>query len=179
MDLRPKNLLHRVLLFREGGYVERCHTVPIQRSYSVGKHTFDMLLLLEQLLPDSSADLRRAVLYHDLAERWMGDIPPMVRLIDPELKANVQRAQTAADQVLGIDVELTDDEAWHLKVLDRLEFFLWCHDEINMGNRHAGPCLDDVTTWIAEHFDRFPPTVKQFVQEFREHGWRRTTERLY
>jgi 5'-deoxynucleotidase YfbR-like HD superfamily hydrolase len=110
---------------REGGNVMRCHVVPHSGDYSVGKHTFDMLVLLETLHPKPTKALFRAILYHDLAERFTGDVPGMVVRIDPDYKKAFSDAGALVDEVCGYEVELSDDEKRWVKALDKLDLWLW------------------------------------------------------
>ena len=74
-DKIAEQINRRVLAAREGGNVLRCHTVPHHGQYSVGKHSYDALSLLLLLHPNPSMNLVKATLWHDCAERFVGDMP--------------------------------------------------------------------------------------------------------
>lgn len=180
------DMLNRILQWREGGNVERSHTVRHTPGYTVGKHTFDMLILLDLLHPDPSLNLYRAVLHHDLHERWVGDIPA------PAKRANIDLSDAAS--TLAIDVEnaigipgivadLTEDEVNWMHALDLFEFFLWTLDEKLAGNQHVERCnVDAAGGLVRMHRDgRMPEPIWSVLAEMVRHegiGIYRTDERI-
>lgn len=165
----------RIMRLREGGHVERTHTVPHHGAYSVGKHTFDMLLLLDALHPCPPLRLYQAVLRHDLHERWTGDMPATVKRLEPRLyEANRDAAEKVEDAV-GIDVpDLTIAEHQWMAALDTLEFYLWSLDQVNMGNEHARRCVERAELWLRTN--PVPVEVGELVRDIQCHGWQRTEE---
>jgi 5'-deoxynucleotidase YfbR-like HD superfamily hydrolase len=160
-------------LMREGGNVQRCHVVPHYDQYSVGKHTFDMLVLLEALHPKPTKALFRAVLMHDLAERYTGDVPGMVARIDPDFKQAFRNAGALVDEVCGYEVELSDAERRWVKALDKIELWLWCHDQLNMGNDHVGAMVDELELWFSENWKSLPAACRRF---YKRYEWKRCEE---
>jgi len=163
----------QALKMREGSNVERCHTTPHFGQYSVGKHSFGMLLLLEILHSKPTRALYRAIMMHDLSERYVGDTPGSVNRIDPDFKAAHNRACELMDEVLEYAVELTDEERSWVKALDKIELWLWCHDQLNMGNDHVGTIVDELQLWFTENADKVPAACRKFQQKFE---WRRTRD---
>lgn len=168
--------VERLLMFREAGNVERAHCIPHHRSYTNGKHTYDMLLLLDVLYPGvPRLELVRAILYHDTHERWTGDIPGPVRTRLPDLYRSKVRAVDKIEERLrlpGVN-DLTADETRWLVSLDSLEFLLWCEDQMAMGNANVGPSHDGTRRWFAKNMDTLPDEIRKFVLSFH---WKRTSE---
>jgi 5'-deoxynucleotidase YfbR-like HD superfamily hydrolase len=165
----------KALRMREAGKIERCHVIPHVAPYNNGFHTWAMLTLLDLLHPRPTLALYRAILKHDLAERHTGDMPGIVRVVDPELYATYDAAGEIIAEHLGYAVELKESEKIWLKALDKLEFWMWCHDEMNMGNDHVRNGVDATEMWFNSNWDKLPPSVQRF---FRHFEWERTSEMI-
>lgn len=173
MDKRDK--VTRALRIREAGKVMRCHVIPHVGEYSVGFHTWGMLTLLDLLHPRPTLNLFRAILYHDLAERHTGDMPGIVRVIDPELYATYAVASQFIDEELGYTVELSDSEKEWLHALDKLELWMWCHDQSNIGNDHTSNVIDALEMYFTKNNDKLPTPIRRFLKKFE---WSRTPENI-
>lgn len=162
----------RVMLLRECSAVERCHTLPHVGSYSVGKHSYDAAMLLLQLHPGPSLTLVRAVLEHDLTERWLGDVPRTILDLEPDLyqmhnSANIRVARRAGfDSLFELK---TDDWDW-LRAVDTLEFILWCDDQLALGNRHVEKARSRAYTFLEKS-----PKIPEVTKFLEEHEWNRTS----
>jgi len=173
---KEKSVLENVLRFREAGAVERGHTVRHTPGYTVGKHSFDMVLLLDILHPNPPVELYQACIRHDLHERWTGDLPSPVKKLDPELGAATASAAELVEEIVGIEYDLNSaNEKW-LKALDLLEFHLWTLDELNAGNDHVRRCADDSAEGLREM--DLPKEIEAFFCELVSEGWYRTDERI-
>lgn len=163
--------IKKVLRLREAGKVERCHTLPIagRHGYTVGQHVYDMLALLVVLHPSPSPQLFRAVVYHDAHERWTGDIPGALKYLTPELARYMDEQKGRIDKLVGYDVPLSPEDAKWLKALDRIEFWLWCEDQVALGNKHVEGRLDAVIHQL--HDTPMPDSCRDFMIEF---DWHRT-----
>jgi len=163
------NLTERILAAREAGHVERCHTIPHVPTYDVAQHTFNMLAMLDILHPNPSLNLYRAILWHDAAERWTGDLPARVHALREkmaELTEDVENLHKIPRP------KLTDEEKSWLHALDKLEFWLWAHEEKEgRGNKSAGPYLLKETELL--HGYDMPEPCRKFFSEF---WWRRTED---
>ncbi len=171
-----KKILNKVLQLREASCVERAHTVRHSTDYSVGKHSFDMLLLLEVLHPNPSLKLYQAIIRHDLHERWNGDTPFPAKRMFPELKSAMTESTKQVEDVLGIKYDITEDEELWLRSLDMVEFYLWALDELNAGNKHMLRCIEDAQTTLKNM--KLPSQVEMFLEQLRVNGWHRTDERI-
>jgi len=163
----------RVLAAREAGNVMRCHVVPHHGEYTVGKHSYDALSLLLILHPNPSANLMKAVLWHDGGERWVGDMPAPAKWYDDNLGTAYEHAEDRARRLWGLDVKLDKDELEWLRAVDRIELWLWCHDQKNLGNNH----IHTFTKHLKAYFDRtakeMPKPCRDFLDEFE---WDRLPE---
>lgn len=163
-----------ILRALEGGAVKRCHVIPHHGHYDVAQHTWRMLIILDILHPDASSALRRAVLWHDVAERWTGDTPTVAKEIYPPLKSALAQATAAAEKVAEIPAPvLTPLEADWLKALDWLEFLIWCDDQLSLGN--VGLSFKRQTVWDGIWRLPLPPEVQQYLRDYR---WTRCNDDL-
>lgn len=138
-----KQLL-RVLAVREGGAVERCHGTPHIGSYSVGSHSFGALSLVLLLHPNPSVNLIKAVAWHDVAERWLGDVPSPVKHNNPELKRVYELIEASHLKALNLFPDLSTEEQQWLRGVDLMDLYLWCREQQRMGCRNFD-------SWV-EHF---------------------------
>ena len=159
---------------REGGMTQRLHTIPTHRHYDVAQHSWTMAALLFALHPDPSRELIYSCLFHDVAERWVGDTPaPAKWWIAPDLGTALKKAEEKIGDILGINFALDDrDRAW-LRGLDILELYLYCMDEVALGNRHIEECM--VVCAKLLHEDRVPAEIKGWL---KGKTWGRTTDAL-
>lgn len=160
-------------MLREGGAVERAHTLPHHGSYSVGKHSFDAVNLLLVLHPNPSMNLVKAILWHDVAERYTGDIPATAKWSDGELAKRLQLLEQRIERVLGIDIHLTPEERCWLKAVDRIELLLWAKDQLAMGNQNAMALVGNLAVWFGTN--EIPKECVDFVSQ---HNWSRTPDEI-
>jgi len=171
----PTDIVKQVLRAREGTHVQRCHCCPHFDSYTVGQHVADMFVLLDALHPDPSPQLMRAVLHHDLHERFLGDIPGCVTAEYPFFKATVKhvesmlRDELQSSGAMQLDLE---DSQW-LWAVDKIELLLWCEDQEAHGNRHSYRIKEHVLKLIHDRWPQIPVACQVFIDEFR---WDRVKE---
>jgi len=163
----------RVTYLREASNVERSHTIPHHGSYSVGKHSFDAVMLLLALKPDASLELVKAVLYHDLGERFTGDMPTPAKYADGELARRLERFEERARDFLALGVKLDAEERRWLHAVDKVEFLLWCKDQLALGNMNAASLIGHVLS-VLNHSD-LPQVVTEFINS---HQWNRHPDTL-
>jgi 5'-deoxynucleotidase YfbR-like HD superfamily hydrolase len=132
--------MDRVKALWESGAVRRFHATPILQHYDIAQHCWRMGMLLDVLHPGPSQRLRRAVMFHDSAERWTGDVPATAKWwVVPGIDSWLRQAELRILTTLGVHVDLTNEEHAWLKALDLLELYLFCLDEINLGNTNVTP----------------------------------------
>lgn len=127
-----QSLINQVLAAREGGAVERCHATPHHGTYNNAQHCYGAVSLLLILHPDPSVDLIRAVQFHDVAERWLGDMPATGKT--GPLRTEYEEAEATIQMDLGL-MPLLDQEshAW-LRAVDLLDLWLWAREQLFLGN---------------------------------------------
>lgn len=158
------NKIQQIIAMREGGGVKRHHTYKVMGEDTVGNHTFNMLNLLLALHPEPSGNLIKAVLWHDIAERFVGDTPSPVKKAFPAIKKALKDAEGIIDEKLGIKVELSkEDDAW-LHGVDKVEYYLWLHEQPQTLTIQAK--IKNSIERIKED-DTMPQAVKDFAVTFK------------
>ncbi len=160
----------QIRALRESGHVLRCHTLPHHGEYSVAAHCWQACMLLLSLNPEPSKDLIQAVLFHDSAERYYGDVPTPVKEADGKLALMFGIAEDKALEALGVRFDLDAYEHLWLTCVDKLELYLWCEDQAALGNKHTANALNYVRAWFVKRWDKLPETLKNFINEF---NWQR------
>lgn len=166
---------------RESGHTTRAHVIPHISHYAVDGHTWQAMTLLFALHPNPSVNLIKTLHFHDTPERWTGDWPSPIKnvlyngervsVISTKLEADVAR-KMGMEAVLGRG--LKDDEKQWLTAVDVLELWLWCEDEMAMGNKHVQRCHTNCSEWFTLNMEKLPPAVKNFVINYK---WTRTSEK--
>ena len=152
----------------------RCHTVPHHGSYSVAEHSWHATILLYQLHPDPSPALIRAMLTHDVAERFLGDLPAQAKWENPDLDLAYHMVEKRVMANLGEPlVGLKPDEQIWLYAIDKLECFLWCQDQRAMGNQHTQPMMQLLWEWFEKAGEGLPHSIREFLETYK---WSRSNE---
>lgn len=158
---------------REASKVERSHTMPHHGSYTVGQHSFDMLTLLIALYPDCRKELMLAVMFHDFAERWTGDIPYPAKQSDGEFGKKLAQIEARVMKALGLDVKLDEMERFWLKGLDVVEYLLWAKEQLALGNQNVQTSIAATLHWLQHN--KMPTPLANFVSN---HHWTRTPDQF-
>ena len=169
------NTFDEILSLRASGHVRRYHTVPHVASQSVAEHCAQALTLLFLLHPSPSVDLIKATLWHDAPERTTGDMPAPIKRDFEQLRDAMDCAErffiVNHSTLHNAFLNLTEEDLAWLKAVDSLELFLWCHDQMAMGNRHFAVMERRVVQWIESHPET-PEAVLKFMRRYalQEHG---------
>jgi 5'-deoxynucleotidase YfbR-like HD superfamily hydrolase len=158
----------------EGGQTERLHATYHHRPYSVAQHSWNMAALLEVFKPDASLRLVKACLFHDVAERWVGDMPaPAKWWLNPLAGEELRQAEARIKQTLQVDYEdgLNREEGTWLKAMDLLELYLFCLDEQGYGNNDVASIVTVCREKLGEAW--VPKEVKDFLANLT---WTRTSD---
>ena len=126
----------------EAGQVQRFHTTPVHMSRSIGEHSWNMAALLFTLHPEPPMRLVKAVLFHDVAERWTGDIPAPAKWSEPVLNDVLERMEQELLEAFEIKIKLDEHDTDWLKALDILELTLHMRQEMEMGNKLVARIYD-------------------------------------
>ncbi len=167
--------IHRVRAVREGGKTERTHTTPHHGSYSVAEHGWGVATLLAILHPNPSRDIILAGMWHDVHERWTGDMPSPIKWCLPnDTRVKLKGLEITIETSLGINFNLSAEDLKWLKACDMLEFWLWSIDQEVLGNRNAKEGQTNVEYWFNTHKDDVPEMVREFMSHYK---WHRTSDR--
>lgn len=148
---------------RESAQVERCHTIPHIGSYSVGQHCYGALSLLLLLHDNPSLALIKAVAFHDVPERWSGDVPSPGKTC-----AIAEAFSIAEDEILeklGLRFDLLKNEARWLKLVDVLDLWLWEIEQRALGNTIPQEIVDRCGKWL--RLQELPERVDEFIRRVR------------
>lgn len=170
------NLTERILAFREGGHTIRAHTMQYTGPYNVAIHSYNAATMLLLLNPNASTNLIKAVLWHDVPERWTGDVPAPAKWKSPLLKATLDVLETKILDKLGVGtvfLELTPDEQYWLLGVDLLELYVWSQEQLQMGNPTMGELSRRVLQAVLLRAERIPKPVLEIVANFK---WSRSVE---
>jgi 5'-deoxynucleotidase YfbR-like HD superfamily hydrolase len=147
---------------RSGGAVKRYHTVPTVGEQTVAAHSWGVAVLLIRILPGCSKQLLIAALFHDVAEKWTGDIPADAKWREPEVSTLLKRVERDVERALDIDIMLTDEERIILSACDRLELLWFCVEQARIGNQNMYVVYNRVIDWFNEHFAAATPAMMRF-----------------
>ena len=160
------NTTRQILALREAGEVERAHGTPHHGEYSVAKHSYNMACMAMVLYPGPihhRARVIEAILMHDFAERWTGDLPAPVKWEFPELKKSLEKATEATHDAFDLErPDLSEKDRWFVKSLDIGELYLWCCDQLRLGNQNINQFRDTCTRWVSEHRAHMPAEFMEF-----------------
>lgn len=136
------NRLDRVAAVRQGGRVERCHTIPHSGSYNNAAHQWGVAMLLWELFPDDFERLVIFALTHDVGEAWVGDIPANALWAFPMVKQAVQAQEAGLLNRVHLPAmdALSEDDREKISACDKLELYLWCVEQSLAGNSFAEDC---------------------------------------
>lgn len=120
---------------RDGANVTRWHVerIELQR---VSDHCHGVAVIL-CFICDPSANLLKAGLFHDLAEKHAGDMPAPVKWEYPQIKAFLDELEERVQERLGLTVDLTTEEERLLKIADYLDAAYYALEQRRKGNRYA------------------------------------------
>jgi len=164
------SVLEHIQLTRRGGAVKRFHTVPFIGEQTVAAHTFGVLNIVMRLADSWSPDLVRAVLWHDLSECELGDIPAQAKWKHGNLHAALEANFNYHHQLLTNP--LTAIESKLIKFADRMELLLTAIEQARLGNQGAEVIIDRVCEHLGpkimaqpKHWNRF------FFDVLEDYGW--------
>lgn len=172
------NIIERALAFREGGQTQRCHTMQFVGPYNVAIHSYNALILLMLLYDEGlpSLNLIKAVLWHDIPERWTGDVPTPTKMADPMLRGLLNILERKVLFTLGIEhlfENLNAKEQDWLDAIDLLELFIWSQEQFESGNKNIQSLINQILKIFATRISKIPEPVKDFVKDFK---WSRSIE---
>jgi 5'-deoxynucleotidase YfbR-like HD superfamily hydrolase len=160
--------LRRIVQTRAGGRVERCHGAPHHGSYNNAAHSWGVAMLLYVLWPDDFPRLALHCLSHDVPEAWVGDVPaPTMRYV-PGLREQLGHIEGRISESLGLPKEhdLPLEDHAKLKACDRLELYIWCHEQKLLGNQFVNEFITELDRFFTEV--PLPAEAAALVEEIRK-----------
>lgn len=173
--------IERLLLIRQGGAVERMHTIPHHGSYSVAEHSWGVAQIILCFVESPRPQLIRAALNHDVPEKWIGDLPAPFLWANPQIHELMRLKEAEVSNKLEIGYTLTSEEERWLSLADGLEFLLWTFDQVELGYAGAEKFVDRVRARFREKYKQGKLTtdmanvVAEILQR-REKGWSLDTD---
>lgn len=170
------SIVNDIRRMRESGHVRRCHVVPHHGEYTVASHSWHAATLLILLNPNYSRELLEYILLHDIAERWVGDMPAPAKWYNKRLGMEYEIAESKAVEHLGLWSKLSRlcprDLQW-ASALDRLELWLWCKDQQFLGNQHVKRFAEHLNAWFTKNYENVPTEIRLFMERYH---WDREQE---
>lgn len=160
--------LERLKFDRQAARVRRCHTKPYIEEYRIGGHTHNVVSMVAIAWQDQFGELPRAELLlaaqaHDKGELVTGDIPSPVKDL---LGERAEEVDSRVERFLFGRLDLTDTETAFLMAADRFELWLWCWDELELGNEGVRDWMEGYERkWEAEPL---PSPFSLWFNEVRE-----------
>ena len=161
------NQIESVRAIRESGMIDRVHVIPYHRPYTNASHSWNVAVLCRFLWPNDP-QLVDIALFHDVPERWTGDIPSPVIRRNPEIAAALRREDARICKKIGVPSEhdLNKEDFAKFKAADRLEFWLWTQEELVMGNQMVTDACEEIEKYLFED-PSTPGRVRQFMAEWK------------
>ncbi len=157
-----KSELQRISLAIEGGRVERCHCFPTNSRPTVGLHTFGAVSMLLILCPDPTINMIKALQFHDMAERFLGDMPAPAKHRDPSLGDHYEIVEREILIEYGMSPTLDKREKEWVNAMDLMEFLMFIKHELNLGNKYAQQRFNRICAYIEK--TEMPLPVVEFYQ---------------
>ena len=141
--MSARSLNERVHFVWEAMGVKRCHTFPLIGEYTVGQHSANAVALYVLVCPEPSKLVMETLLFHDCAERIVGDVPWHSK----KQWIHLDQALDDAEHEVLSEYGLPDgsqlgmsDEVW-VAWADMMEFIMMCRHQQKMGNTLVEPYL--------------------------------------
>lgn len=170
-----KKLWVKIQAAYEGGNVQRCHASFPHSRYNVAQHGYGVVSLLLLLNPNPSLALIKTALWHDVAERWTGDIPSPMKDLDLMVKERIDRIEVEMLKILELGgFELTEEEKYWVKGCDLLDLMLWAKQAADLrGDQRALEWAAGLGTVIAQLRDegKMPAIIPKVASWAHHQFW--------
>lgn len=152
---------------RLGGRVERCHSIPHQGSYSNAAHSWGVAMLMWYLFPEDFPRLAVHCISHDVPEGWVGDVPAPALRWTKNVRGELAELERMLADDLGLPYEgdLAPEDHAKLKACDRLELYLWCCEQLALGNVYASEPLAELDHYFT--LEPLPGPANDFYVRLR------------
>jgi len=168
------SVVDKIKFCREAAEVSRCHSLKILGEYPVGQHTFNMLAMLRILFPEASRNLIWAIIEHDIPERLTGDIPSPTKWYGVIDKNNLtQMEHDINSEIFGDDSMslLTQEEAKILHGLDITELYMFCKDQIQLGNQNLTTMERRIENYVKKNAHQYDSIILNLFWRVKDDTW--------
>lgn len=158
-------MIRKVGLLRNGGNVKRWHTHPLIGEQTDAAHSWGVASLYLLLCPEPTMTLLKAMMWHDMAEQEVGDTSSPALMRNPALgTAYVEAEKKYLEAKFGLVVGMLarEERAW-LDGCDKLECFLFCREQLFLGNRYCQDDYDHLLLWFNERRNELPAAIVDVV----------------
>lgn len=171
--------IDRIKAAREAGQVNRAHVVPYIGSYNNAQHSYGVATLIYLLWPNKTHLLPHA-LFHDVPERWTGDVPAQVLRTNPALRQMYVQMELCITRAAQFPFEhtLPPEDWWILKSADRIELWLWTYEQERMGNKEIMGIRAALEKVFEDTWNDMPVEAQNLIQHVTHRGWTRLPELL-
>lgn len=140
-----------------GGHVMRYHTRPeLADGQNVAAHTWRAMVILDTLWPDSSRNAMRYMLYHDVAEAELGDMPATTKWGYPAINAEMIKAEQEYEEKIGVKTQVYEKEHAMCDISDKLELVLHCYRLMQQGNGLAEDVFYKGVNYLRQKYSQNP-----------------------
>ena len=155
----------RLALVLSGGSVRRYHQDGSVHPQSVSDHTWRALIILLHFWPEISRQVLLAMIYHDVAERYIGDIPATVKLNSPEISNTLNDMEVEFTQFLNLPMkrDLSPTDYHRLKCADYIELCITCRVQ---SGRRARQIYERGVDLVSKHLLNLPKEEHGPISEF-------------
>lgn len=136
---------------RFAGEIRRYHTWPVLRQQTNGEHTWQCLRIYLEIWKRIPALTAKYLVYHDVGEQVLGDLPYPAKAHNPALKKEADKVEARGLAAMGVELpKLEKRERLRCKACDYLEMFEFGVLELQMGNKYAAPIINGMDRSLRE-----------------------------
>lgn len=161
----------KLIAARFAGNVERAHTIRHLGSYTTAQHQWGVAMLLWYLFRRDYWKLSIFALTHDLGEYWFGDVPATTKKFLTARNVNLDAFEEVKLNELDLPLfsELLPEEQRILKACDGLELWLWCQEQLALGNTLVSDCEKNIRRYLLEA--DYPESIRATIELVRNNGY--------
>jgi 5'-deoxynucleotidase YfbR-like HD superfamily hydrolase len=170
--------IHKVKYLREAADVSRMHTKRIIGEYTVGHHSYNMLAMLRLVWPEAPSSLIWAIIEHDVPERLTGDIPSPAKwagVVDNNALRDleVRIIKNTLDGISYYEIVSSHEPLLNnwLKALDILELYMFCLDQLVLGNHGISTMKTRIEKYIDGQIHKFPSALTEIYYMAKADPW--------
>jgi len=160
------NKTTRLIALREAASVMRCHTMRAHHRPSIADHCYNMVNMLLVLHPDPPINLVKACMWHDVPERWLGDMPAPTKW----RVEGFEKMESHVLSALQLGFSLSEEDQRWLQGLDMTEILLWAKEELSLGNQNVGNLVKRVSFKLQQDYNDgiLPTEIAAFLDNHRQ-----------